>query len=118
MYRFEELDNGRKRREYLAQREKERQEAMDRYNAAIQWARDHGAELRKGKVSKDLAKFRIYKAGLMEEFNKEWPMYAFTYEDVQIASQRLIRRDIEFSRKPKKPYKDPEQAIRDKYALE
>ena len=117
-YSFNQLDEDRKRKERQARLEKERQEAMDRYNAAVQWARDHGANLRKGKVSKDLMKFRIYKAGLMDEFNKAWPMFAFSEEDVKIASERLIERDIEYLHKPKKSKKDPEQEIRDKYSLD
>ena len=82
----------------------------------MQWARDHGAELRKGKVSKDLAKLRIYKAGLMEEFSKEWPMYAFDFDAVKLASERLIKRDIEYSER-KKP-EDPHTKIRRKYSLD
>ena len=84
----------------------------------MQWAREHGAELRKGKVSKDLAKFRIYKAGIIDEFNKEWPMYAFTYDDVKKASERLIERDKEFADKPKKPKLKIYKEIEQKYSLD
>lgn len=114
------LEEARKREERRLQKEKEFQESCDRWNAAMDWAREHGADLRKGKVSKDLAKFRIYKAGLMDEFNEAWPMYSFTYEQVELAAKRLIERDKEFAKKKKKPYvpkKDPFQKINDKYSL-
>ena len=114
------LEEARKREERRLQKEKEFQESCDRWNAAMDWAREHGADLRKGKVSKDLAKFRIYKAGLMEEFNEAWPMYSFNYEQVELAAKRLIERDKEFAKKKKKPYvpkKDPFQKINDKYSL-
>lgn len=84
----------------------------------MQWAREHGAELRKGKVSKDLAKFRIYKAGLMDQFNEAWPMYAFTYDDVKTASKRLIERDKEYADKPKKTHLQVYREIEQKYSLD
>lgn len=103
-----------KKREEL---EKKRQESYDNWNTAMEWAREHGAEIRKGKVSKDLAKFRIFKAGLMEQFNETWPMYAFSQSDVEKSAKRLIQRDKEYATR-RKPKIDPFKKIEDKYSLD
>lgn len=69
------------------------QSKMDRWQLALDWARMHGARIRRGKVSKDLACVRIYKAGLMNQWNKEFPELAFDLTDLQKSKYYLAKCD-------------------------
>lgn len=77
---------------------------MDGWQPAIDWARENGANIRKGKTSKWLARVRIEEAGLREEFNARYPDYAFSEKDVDYARAVLTDRK-EFYSKFKKTKK-------------
>ena len=87
------MNEDRKRIQRRKEIEEEKQRKMDNYNDALQWARENGANLRKGKISKDLATYRIYIAGLMDRFNEKYPEYAFTKNDVIGAVKRMEAKD-------------------------
>lgn len=57
------------------------------WNAAMDWAREKGVPLKKGKVTKETAHLRIYEYGLMDEFNREWPEYQFHINSVEKAKE-------------------------------
>lgn len=68
------------------------QEKVDGWQPALDWAREHGANIRKGKISKYLARVRIDDAGLRGEWNKLFPDYAFSEHDVDVARDILDNR--------------------------
>lgn len=86
--------------------EAEAKRKMDLYNESIDWAREHGANIRKGRITKDLSRYRIFSAGLMDEYNSRFPDFAFTEEDVRRGVERLEERDREYEMR-KKPKKKP-----------
>ena len=63
------------KRIYLTYGEEPLTPTVETWNFAMGWARDNGARIHKGKVTRTLARARIYEAGLMHEFNKAWPEY-------------------------------------------
>lgn len=60
------------------------------WNYAVSWAREHGAKIRPGKVTKIQARARIMDAGLRKEFNRAWPTYAFSEGEGLIAKEELV----------------------------
>lgn len=86
--------------------EAEAKRKMDLYNESLDWAREHGANIRKGRITKDLSRYRIFSAGLMNEYNSRFPEFAFTEEDVRRGVERLEERDREYEMR-KKPKKKP-----------
>ena len=68
------------------------QEKLDGWQPALDWATEHGANIRKGKISKYLARVRIDDAGLREEWNERFPDYAFSKHDVDVARDILDNR--------------------------
>lgn len=83
-------------REDEARREeamRERAEALDRWNKSLDWAREHGAQIRRGKITKDLAYYRIYAAGLMEAYSAQHPEFKFDRDRVLEGVMRLKERD-------------------------
>ena len=82
------------------------QRKMDIWQSAIGWARQNGANIRKGKISKDLARVRIQEAGLREQWNELFPDYAFSEEDVIMAKEVLEERNKFYSKLKKKEGKE------------
>lgn len=76
--------------------ERERLKAIDRWNESLDWAREHGAQIRRGKITKDLAYYRIYAAGLMEEYSSHFPEFSFDLGRVKTGVERLKARDEEY----------------------
>lgn len=60
------------------------------WNYAMDWAREHGAKIRRGKVTKVQARARIYEAGLRKEFNHAWPTYGFSEIEGLQAKEELV----------------------------
>ena len=119
---YSRLESERDRIESQRRFEEEKQAKIDRWNDAIEWARKNGANIRHGKVTKDLCKYRIYSAGLMERFSKEYPEFAFNLNDVMISVERLKERDAAYAEKKaysekKKIDKAIEDSLKDKYNL-
>ena len=77
------------------------QSKMDRWQLAIEWAREHGAKIRRGKVTKQLARVRIYEAKLMKQWNEQFPDLAFDEADVEKSKEFLKDRDAMYSRRKK-----------------
>lgn len=81
------------------------QAKFDEWQLGLDWAREHGAKIRKGKTSKYTVRVRIYEAGLMDQWNELFPNYAFTDKDVKDAQSILKERKefyAQFKKRPKK----------------
>ena len=83
------------------QKTKEINRKMDGWQPALDWARENGAAIRKGKISKQLARVRIQEAGLREQWNQQFPDYAFTEDDVIRARHELDERAKYYAKKHK-----------------
>lgn len=81
------------------------QAKMDAWQPAIDWAREHGARIRKGKVSKHLARVRIDEAGLRTQWNELYPDYAFSEKDVRYSKMILKDREELYSKFKKRKKK-------------
>lgn len=72
------------------------------WQPALDWARENGANIRKGKISKWLARVRIDEAGLRDEWNQRYPDYKFSEKDVDYAKSILEGRAEYYSKFKKK----------------
>jgi len=82
-----------------AEKEAAKQKKFDDWNVAMDWAREHGVKLRRGKVNKHLARVRIYESGLMEQWNAAWPDFKFDKKDVDCAKEFLEERESFYANK-------------------
>lgn len=94
-------DNIRWQREERIKAIKESRAVKERWEQAVTWAREHGAKIRRSArgYNKNTVIVRIYEAGLMDEFNKEFPEYKFDKEMVKEAKLYLKEREIWYSEK-------------------
>jgi len=78
------------------------QRKMDGWQPALDWARENGANIRKGKISKWLAWVRVDEAGLRDQWNEKFPDYRFNDRDLERAKEVLEDRKQFYSKLKKK----------------
>lgn len=94
-------DRIRRQREASIKAIEESRAIKDKWEQAITWAREHGANIRRSSrgYNKNTVIVRIYEARLMDEFNKEFPEYKFDKEQVKDAKIYLKEREAYYSGK-------------------
>lgn len=77
------------------------QRRVENWPLALEWARENGADLRRGETSRELAIVRIHEAGLMDAFNLEWRDFEFSEDEVETARKVLRNREEFYAKKRK-----------------